>query len=202
MSRTTKSRAKIVRLFNENIFGQKKFDKILAKKPTPPGMHGKKMKRRLSGYGQQLKEKQKLRAIYDISEKQFRHYYDDARKTQAATGEKLLQILESRLDNIVFRAGFAPTRAAARQLVNHGHALVDAKKVSIPSCLIQVGQVVSLTPKAQKIPFIAQMLANKELNLPKWFKKQAVAAKFERLPKRDEIDVNIQEQLIVEYYSR
>jgi small subunit ribosomal protein S4 len=160
------------------------------------------MKRRLSSYGGQLKEKQKLKAIYDVAEKQFRHYYDTARKTQTATGEKLLQILESRLDNVVFRGGFAATRAMARQLVNHGHVLVDGKRMSIPSCLIKLGQVVSLGAKAQKIPLIAKMLENKELNLPKWFKRQAVAVRFDRLPKREEIDVNIQEQLIVEFYSR
>ena len=202
MSRTITSRAKIVRNFNENIFGVKKFDKILAHKPYHSGVHGKKLRRRQSSFAEQLKEKQKLRAIYDVAERQFRRYYEVARKTQAATGEKLLQILESRLDNIVFRAGFAPTRAAARQLVNHGHILVDSKKVTIPSYLTKIGQVISLAPKTQKIPLIAKLLANKEINLPKWLKRQAVAAKIMLLPKREEIDVNIQEQLIVEYYSR
>jgi len=202
MSRNTKAKAKIVRNFSENIFGQKKFDKILARKPYPAGMHGKKMRRRHSGYGQQLKEKQKLRAIYDITERQFRHYYSVARKTQTATGEKLLQILESRLDNFVFRSGFAPSRSAARQLVNHGHVLVDSRRLSIPSYLLKPGQVVVLSTKAQKIPYIAKLLEIKDLNVPKWIKRQAVAAQFSRLPQRDEIDVNIQEQLIVEYYSR
>ncbi|MCX6816908.1 MAG: 30S ribosomal protein S4 [Candidatus Beckwithbacteria bacterium] len=203
MSRTIQPRAKIVRKFSENIFGSKKFDKILAKKPNKPGMHGRKMmRRRSSDYAGQLKEKQKLRAIYDVSERQFRRYYEVARKTQAATGEKLLQILESRLDNIVYRAGFATTRAMARQLVNHGHALVEGQRVTIPSCLIKVGQVVSLSPKTASIPQIAKLLENKELNVPHWLEKKAVLVKFSRLPKREEIDVNIQEQLIVEFYSR
>ncbi|MCG2692067.1 30S ribosomal protein S4 [Microgenomates group bacterium] len=202
MSRTICSRSRIVRKFNENIFGQKKFDKILAKKPQPPGMHGKKLYRRLSDYAHQLKEKQKLKAIYDVGEAQFRGYFKTARKTQTATGEKLLRILESRLDNLIYRAGFTPTRAFARQLVNHGHVLVDNKKISVPSALIKTGQVVSLKTKAAQIPLVKQMLENKDINVPKWLKRQAIAAKFDRFPKREEIDVNIQEQLIVEFYSR
>ncbi len=202
MARYTKSRAKLVRAFNENIFGLPKYDKILAKKPYHPGAHGKKMQRRPSDYGQQLKEKQKLKAVYGIQERQFRHYFQTARKTQTATGEKLLQLLESRLDNLVYRAGFSRSRPAARQLVNHNHILVDAQRVNIPSCLVKPGQVISLTQKTAKIPDVATRLANKDVNVPKWLKRQALAAKLIRLPERDEIDTNIQEQLIVEFYSR
>jgi len=202
MARTTQPRGKLVRKYGENIFGNKKFDKILAKKPYPPGTHGKKLRRRQSDYGLQLNEKQKLKAVYDIGERQFKRYYQTARKTRTGTGEKLLQILESRLDNLTFRAGFAPTRPAARQLVGHGNILVDNKKVDIPSYLVKPGQVVSLSKKAQKIPFVIDALQNKDINIPKWIKRQAIAAKLERLPERDEIDINIQEQLIVEFYSR
>ena len=202
MARTTQPRGKLVRKYGENIFGNKKFDKILAKKPYPPGTHGKKLRRRQSDYGLQLNEKQKLKAVYDIGERQFKRYYQTARKTKTGTGEKLLQILESRLDNLTFRAGFAPTRPAARQLVGHGNILVDNKKVDIPSYLVKPGQVVSLSKKAQKIPFVIDALQNKDINIPKWIKRQAIAAKLERLPDRDEIDINIQEQLIVEFYSR
>jgi len=202
MAKTTKTRGKIVRKFGENIFGHPKFDKLLAKKPYPPGAHGKKLRRRRSDYGQQLQEKQKLKAVYDVSERQFKRYYQMARKTQTATGEKLLQLLESRLDNLVFRAGFSPSRPAARQLVSHGHILVDNKKVNIPSLLVKPGQVIILDQKAQKIPLVAELLQKKDIDIPKWLKKKAVAAKLERLPERDEIDVNIQEQLIVEFYSR
>jgi len=202
MARSTSSRSKIVRKFNENIFGQKKFDVILARKPQPPGTHGKKMQRRSSDYGTQLKEKQKLKAVYGILERQFKRYYAKARKTQTATGEKLLQILESRLDNLIYRAGFAPTRASARQLVNHGHVLVDGKKVSIPSYLVKLNQVISLKQKTAKIPLITELLANKDINVPKWIKRKALSAKLLRLPEREEIDTNIQEQLIVEFYSR
>ncbi len=202
MARTTQPRGKLVRKYGENIFGNKKFDKILAKKPYPPGTHGKKLRRRQSDYGLQLNEKQKLKAVYDIGERQFKRYYQTARKTKTGTGEKLLQILESRLDNLTFRTGFAPTRPAARQLVGHGNILVDNKKVDIPSYLVKPGQVVSLSKKAQKIPFVIDALQNKDINIPKWIKRQAIAAKLERLPDRDEIDINIQEQLIVEFYSR
>jgi small subunit ribosomal protein S4 len=202
MARTTKSRGKIVRRFGENIFANPKFDKILARKPHKPGAHGKKLTRRPSDYSLQLKEKQKLKAIYDVSERQFKNYYQTARKTQTATGEKLLQILESRLDNLVYRAGFVPTRPAARQLVNHGHILVDNKKVDIASYLVKPGQVISLNNQGQKIPLVVEMLKNKDVNVPKWLKRKAVAAKLERLPERDEFDLNIQEQLIVEFYSR
>ena len=202
MARTTKPRGKIVRRFGENIFANPKFDKILARKPHKPGAHGKKLTRRPSDYSHQLKEKQKLKAIYDVSERQFKNYYQTARKTQTATGEKLLQILESRLDNLVYRAGFVPTRPAARQLVNHGHILVDNKKVDIPSYLVKLGQVISLNNQGQKIPLVIEMLKNKDVNVPKWLKRKAIAAKLERLPERDEFDLNIQEQLIVEFYSR
>jgi len=202
MARTTQPRGKLVRKYGENIFGNKKFDKILAKKPYPPGTHGKKLRRRQSDYGLQLNEKQKLKAVYDIGERQFKRYYQTARKTRTGTGEKLLQILESRLDNLTFRAGFAPTRPAARQLVGHGNILVDNKKVDIPSYLVKPGQVVSLSKKAQKIPFVIDALQNKDINIPKWIKRQAIAAQLKRLPERDEIDINIQEQLIVEFYSR
>ncbi len=202
MSRTTRSRGKLVRKFKENIFGNPKFDRILAKKPYPPGAHGKKMRRRLSDYGQQLEEKQKLRLMYDLSEKQFHTLYLVARKTQAATGEKLLQLLESRLDTVVYRSGFAATLAAARQLVNHGHITVDGKKIDIASYRVKTSQVVGLSVKGQKIPQVAALLSNKDNQPPKWLKRKAALVKLERLPERKELNLNIQEQLIVEYYSR
>ena len=202
MSRTTRARAKLVRKFKENIFGNPKFDRILAKKPYPPGAHGKKMRRRLSDFGQQLEEKQKLRFMYDLSEKQFHTLYLVARKTQAATGEKLLQLLESRLDTVVYRAGFAPTLAAARQLVNHGHITVDNKKIDIASYLVKIGQVVGLSGKGQKIPQVAALLEQKENQPSAWLKRKAALVKLDRLPERKELNLNIQEQLIVEFYSR
>ena len=202
MARNRTPKGKLVRRFNQNIFGTKQLDKVMARKPHPPGVHGKKRMRRLSDYGLQLKEKQLLKAVYGVLEKQFRRYYNDARKEKAATGTKLLQILESRLDNIIFRAGFANTRPAARQMVTHGHVLVDDKKLSIPSYLVKPGQVVSLSAKATKNPQVKELLQNKDINVPKWLKRKAIAVKLDRLPERDEIDINVQEQFIVEYYSR
>ena len=200
MARNTTSKGKLVRRFNQNIFGTKQLDKVLARKPHPPGVHGKKMRRRLSDYGMQLKEKQKLKAIYGILEKQFKHYYDTARIEKAATGTKLLQILESRLDNLIYRAGFTSTRPAARQLVTHGHVLVDNKKLTIPSYLVKPGQVISISQKAAKNPQISVLLAKKDLNIPKYLKRKAIAAQYVILPDRDQIDIDIQEQLIVEFY--
>lgn len=204
MAKISTKRGKLVRKFGENIFSAPKFDKLLAKKPHPPGFHGKKLKRRSSDYGTQLNEKQKLKTAYGVLEKQFRRYFKVARKTQSATGEKLLQILESRLDNLVFRAGFATTRPAARQLVSHGHVQVDGQKMNIPSYLVKIGQVITLDKKGQTVPDVAILLAKakKDLVIPKWLQRKAVAAKLDRLPERDEIDINIQEQLIVEFYSR
>ena len=202
MARNRTPKGKLVRRFNQNIFGTKQLDKVMARKPHPPGVHGKKRMRRLSDYGLQLKEKQLLKSVYGVLEKQFRRYYDTARKEKAATGTKLLQILESRLDNIIFRAGFARTRPAARQMVTHGNVLVDGKKLSIPSYLVKPGQVVSLSVKATKNTQVKELLQNKDINVPKWLKRKAVVVKLDRLPVRDEIDVNVQEQLIVEYYSR
>ena len=202
MARSTAPKGKQVRKFGQNIFGTKQLDKVMARKPHPPGVHGKKRHKRLSDYGLQLKEKQLLRATYGVLEKQFRRYYDTARKEKSATGTKLLQILESRLDNVVFRAGFANTRPFARQLVTHGNVLVDGKRLSIPSYLVKPGQVVSLSSKIQKNPQVSQLLQDKDISVPKWLKRKAVAVKLDRMPERDEIDINVQEQLIVEYYSR
>ncbi len=202
MARSRTPKGKLVRRFNQNIFETKQLDKVLARKPHPPGAHGKKLRRRLSDYGMQLKEKQKLKSIYGLLEKQFKRYYDTARKEKAATGTKLLQILESRLDNIVFRAGFASTRPSARQMVSHGNVLVDNKKLNIPSYLVKPGQIVSLSPKAQKNPQVIELLQKKDLHIPKYIKRKATIAKYDRLPEREEIDIIIQEQLIVEFYSR
>jgi len=167
-----------------------------------PGEHGQKRRSKISEYGQQLREKQKLKRYYGITERPFRRYFHTARKARQDTGEKLLQLLESRLDNLVYRAGLAPSRSVARQLTNHGHVLVDGNKVDIPSYAVKPGQVISLATRAQKIPLITETLTNKDINVPKWLRRKAVAAKFERLPERKEIDADVQEQLIVEFYSR
>lgn len=169
----------------------------------PPGQHGKKYQGRLSDYGHQLREKQKVKRVYGVLEKQFKRYYKKALKNPANTGLKLLQILESRLDNVVFRANLAPTRRMARQLVAHGHVMVDGKKVDIPSYQVKPDHVVSVKNKVLNIPAVKDLQEDKEkLKSPSWLHRKATNVKILSLPKREEIANHIDEQLIIEYYSR
>ncbi|MCR4263438.1 MAG: 30S ribosomal protein S4, partial [Candidatus Roizmanbacteria bacterium] len=158
--------------------------------------------RKPSDYGRQLREKQKVKRIYGIMENQFKRYYQEAAKTKGVTGEALLSHLERRLDNVVYRLGFAPTRAAARQIVRHGHVKVSDRRVDIPSFEVSIGHVVSLKPKSVTIPAIEKSLAEKTHITPGWLQKKATAGKITAYPKREDIIEDIQEQLIVEYYSR
>jgi small subunit ribosomal protein S4 len=174
---------------------------IEKKGAVPPGQHGLKSLRRQSDYGKQLREKQKVKRIYGLSETQLKNYFQKAIKVRQATGEFLLQMLESRLDNLVCRLGFVASRALARQLVTHRHILVDGKKVNIPSYQLKPGQVVSLDKKALDLTEIKKSLAEKP-KLPDWLKRKAAVGQMVRLPKRDEIGSDIDEQLIVEFYSR
>ena len=167
-----------------------------------PGMHGQKKIRRLSDYGLRLREKQKAKRIYGILEHQFKKYYQKAAKIRGATGPTFLRLLETRLDNVIYRLGFAPTRAAARQLVTHGQVIVDGKKLSIPSKEVKPGEVITLAQKAFEIPAVKKMIDNKSLNIPSWFSKKGPVGKVERLPDEGDFAENINEQLIVEYYSR
>lgn len=168
---------------------------------VPPGEHGLKG-RRLSEYGQQLKEKQKARRIYGVLERQFRRIFNKALAGKEATGKALLQLLELRLDNVVYRLGFVPSRSVARQLIRHGHVLVDNKKVDIPSYQVKVGQLISLSPKALKMEIVKKSLAEKEKGIPSWLQRRAAVGKIKHLPEREEIDTDINEDLIVEFYSR
>jgi len=171
---------------------------------VPPGQHGQKKKGgvRLSKYGEQLAEKQKLKRVYGILEKQFHRYFQQALKTKGETGKMLLKLLERRLDNVVYRLGFAPSRSVARQLVRHGHVLVNNKKVNIPSYQVKPGEIISLAPKALKMEIVTKSLEEKERKIPGWLQRKAAVGKINRLPERDEIDFNINEDLIVEFYSR
>lgn len=167
-----------------------------------PGQHGKKMGRpRLSGFGVQLREKQKAKRLYGVLEGQFHRYYEHAIKSPENTGEVLMQLLESRLDNIVFRLGFTASRSLSRQLVNHGNVLVDGKRVDIVSYRVKPGEVITLTPKGQKVSFVLESL-KAESPVPGWLSRKAIAGKLERLPRRDEIEADIKENLIIEFYSR
>ena len=167
-----------------------------------PGQHGQKGQRRQSNYGIQLREKQKAKRTYGILERQFSKYFEKAAKVPKATGEALLQILELRLDNIIYRLGFAPSRAGARQLVNHGLVMVDGKEVNIPSYQLKVDETISLSTKALAMPTTKKILADKDRKIPEWLRKKAAVGQVVRLPERADIDTEINENLIVEYYSR
>jgi len=170
----------------------------LTVKPTR-GRHGR---RRMSEYGLQLREKQKLRKLYGVDEHQFRSYFDKARKIREATGEALMQILETRLDNLIFRLGFAPSRSGARQIVSHGHVTVNGKRVNIPSYLVKPEDIIALSERSTKVPFITKALADKDFSLPEWLERKGGVGRVKRLPTREEIDADISEQIVVEYYSR
>lgn len=174
----------------------------LTRLTVPPGVHGPKGSRGSSQYGKQLREKQKVKRLYGLLEKQFRKYVEAALKSRGNTGEKLIGFLEKRLDNVIFRLGFAPSRPSARQIVSHGHVLVDGKKVNIPSYQLVVGQTVSLDSKGMNIPTVAKLLKSEEMKIPPWLEKKAVVGKVARDPKREDIIEPISEKDIVEFYSR
>ena len=154
MARYIGPKAKIARKFGDNIFGNPKITKILERKNYAPGQHGQSRRRRPSNYGLQLKEKQKIKHMYGLLERQFRKFFQKADKMSGETGLNLLQLLERRLDNVVFRLGFSPTRAAARQLVNHKHFLVNGKSVNIPSYLVKENDQISVRSKSRKLAVV------------------------------------------------
>lgn len=168
---------------------------------VPPGMHGRKRKKRPSEYAQQLREKQKAKVIYGMLEKQFKKLVQVTQEKKGETGEMILGRLETRLDNIVYRLGFAKSRAMARQIVSHGHILVNGKKVNIPSFEVKVDDSVSLNPKIQKNPQIIQ-LQSEDSNLLPFLAKKGPIGKLIRIPKKEDLNVPFDFQLIIEYYSR
>lgn len=169
---------------------------------TLPGQHGRRGRSKLSDFAVQLMEKQKAKAIYGVLERQFKNYYALAAKTPSATGAVMLSLLETRLDNCVYRLGFAPTRRSARQLVTHGNVTVNGQKLSIPSYRVQAGQTVALSTKAAKIPYVKALIEDKDYSPPAWLKRKASVGQVTRPPERQDITEAINEQLIVEFYSR
>ncbi|NOX90486.1 MAG: 30S ribosomal protein S4 [Calditrichaeota bacterium] len=204
MARYNGPKGKIVRKFGENIFGNPKFDRLLAKKPYPPGQHGMK-RRKLSDYALQLKEKQKLKYMYGLLEKQFRRFFLKAERMKGVTGENLLQLLESRLDNTVYRLGFALTRDQARQIVLHRHIMVNGKVVNIPSYILKPGDIIQVRDKSRRLSMFHESLKRVDADrmLP-WLEldKAGMTGKFLDRPKREDIPVNVQESMIVELYSK
>ena len=201
MARYTGPKSKIARKLGEPIFGE---DKVLARKNYAPGQHGANKRRKLSEYGTQLREKQKAKSTYGVLERQFRNLFKKASSHKGVTGEVLLQLLESRLDNVVFRLGIAATRAAARQLVLHRHITVDGQVVNIASYQVAPGQVVAVREKSKSLEVIQDCLAGFNHSKYPWIEwdESIKGGKMVNLPQREDIPENIKEQLIVELYSK
>ena len=201
MARYTGPKTKIARKFGEPIFGE---DKVLAKRNYPPGQHGNNKRRKLSEYGTQLKEKQKAKYTYGVLEKQFRNLFNKAARKEGITGELLLQFLECRLDNVVYRLGIARTRAAARQLVLHRHITVNGSVVNIPSYSVKPGEVIAVREKSKSLEVIEDSLAGFNHSKYPWIEwdESVKGGKLLHLPQREDIPENIKEQLIVELYSK
>ncbi|MFC7684357.1 30S ribosomal protein S4 [Ureibacillus sp. GCM10028918] len=200
MSRYTGPSWKVSRRLGISLSGT---GKELEKRPYAPGQHGPNQRKKLSEYGLQLQEKQKLRHMFGMTERQFKNLYNKASKLKGVAGENFMILLETRLDNLVYRLGLARTRRGARQLVNHGHVLVDGKRVDIPSFSVKPGQVISLREKSQSLAVVTEAI---EVNnfVPDYlsFDADKKEGTFVRLPERSELSAEIQEQLIVEFYSR
>ncbi len=202
MARYRGPKSRIARAFGEPIFGP---DKVFEHKNYPPGLHGQARRRKKqSEYGIQLREKQKVKYTYGVLERQFRNLFEAAACSRGVTGEVLLQLLESRLDNVVFRMGIAPTRAAARQLVSHKHITVNGTVVNIPSFQVKPGDLVGVREKSKSLVVITECVSSARHNKYSWleWEESVMTGKFLNRPERAEIPENIQEQLIVELYSK
>ena len=201
MARYTGPKSRIARRFGEAIFGP---DKVLSKRNFPPGQHGNNRRKKTSEYGVMLAEKQKAKYTYGVLEKQFRNMFEKAARTSGITGEILLQNLECRLDNVVYRLGIAPTRAAARQLVGHKHIIVDGEVVNIPSYAVKPGQIIGVREKSKSLEVIANALASFNHSKYPWIEwdENTKSGKLLHKPERADIPENIKEQLIVELYSK
>tara|TARA_B100000029_G_scaffold214446_1_gene212377 strand:+ start:906 stop:1520 length:615 start_codon:yes stop_codon:yes gene_type:complete len=204
MGKLNTPKGKLVRKLGVNIFGNPKFDKLLSKKGYGPGQHGQSGKR-FSNYSVQLKEKQKIKFMYGMLEKQFRNYFKKAAQMKGETGLNLLVMLESRLDNVVYKLGLAPSRPSARQLVSHAHFMVNGIKVNIPSYRLKPGDIIEVRDKSKKLDIIldAVKMVKGDLNVS-WLSldKTKMSGTFVNYPERQEIDLTVNEQLVVEYYSR
>jgi len=202
MARYKGPRVRISRRLGVPVFGPSKY---LERRAYPPGVHGPKSRRKLSDYAVGLAEKQKLRYQYGLLERQFRREYQMALKKRGVTGETLLQLLETRLDNVVYRLGFANTRPFARQIVCHGHIKVNGRKVSTPSYQVKVGDVIEVKPTAVSQQLVTKSLESAQIRpVPEWlaFQRDAMRAQVSRMPTTDDIQPIVEPQLIVEFYSR
>lgn len=205
MARTSKRKAKgkIVRRLGVNIYGNPKYDRLLEKRSNPPGMHIRR-RGRLSEYGLQLVEKQKLRFCYGLNERQFRTVFAKAKNMKGITGDNMLVLLERRLDNVVYRMGMAATRSQARQVVRHGHVLLNGRKASAPSQLVSVDDKIAPKSKKASQTIVRDQMEANHREIPAWMQVDEKAAEgvIVRLPEREEIPTVADELLIVEYYSK
>ena len=202
MGRYTGPRTKISRRFGEPIFGP---DKVLERRPNPPGQHGaNKRRKKMSEYGTQLREKQKVKAIYGMREKQFRLFFERAKSKQGVTGDIMLAMCECRLDNIAYRLGFSPTRAGARQLVSHRHVTVNGHICNIPSAIVRPGDVVSVREKDRNMVSVVESLKGHKSPVVSWlaWDEAKMEGTLQSVPGREEIPENVEMQLIVELFSR
>lgn len=204
MARNTTPKGKIVRRLGVNIFGNPKYDRLLKKKPDSPGPK-KKRRPKLSEYGKQLVEKQKIRFSYGLSEKQFRHVFFKAKAQKGVTGDNMLILLERRLDNVIYRLGMASTRSQARQLIAHGHIKVNGHKVTIASFLVKIDDEISVVEKEKSTNLAKRLISlNPHQQNNEWveFNKDTIVGRIIRFPKREEIPTIADEQIVVEFYSK
>ena len=205
MAKINTPRGKLVRKFGENIFGNPKYDRLLNRKPYGPGQHAQTRRGKISNYGTQLQEKQKIKFMYGLLEKQFRITFKKAEKLKGETGTNMLQLLESRLDNVVYRMGFGSTRAESRQLVAHNSILVNGAKVNIASFSVSAGDVISLREKAKKqlrVQSALQLAAQRSESSWVNVNSEKMEGTFIRNPDREDLPSEINENLIVELYSK
>ncbi len=202
MARYTGPKNKLSRKIGEDLGLKTNALKTARRVTIRPGQHGAKGRRKVSDYGVQLKEKQKVKYIYGILEKQIVKLYKEATKNPTATGSALLSLLERRLDNVVYRSGMAPTRAAARQMVTHSHIKVNDRKMNIPSYQVKVGDVILIKTKGTNIPFTSEAIKENRKPNVDWIEVKGPVLKITRLPERKDVKETIDEQMIVEYYSK
>ena len=205
MAKYTGPKARLCRKFGENIYGNAKYDKILSRRKFHPGQHGRTLRRKPTDYNLHLREKQKLRNTYCLLEKQFSNYFKKAAKASGVTGDNLLQLLERRLDNVVYRMGFAVTRMQARQFVNHGHFLVNGRKVDIPSYLLKEGDIIEVRTQSRSMKALVEAMDKTEVTSPySWLSidKENFRGQFNSIPAVSEIPVTCDLRLVVEFYSK
>ena len=205
MAKINTPRGKLVRKFGENIFGNPKYDRLLNRKPYGPGQHAQTRRGKISNYGTQLQEKQKIKFMYGLLEKQFRITFKKAEKLKGETGTNMLQLLESRLDNVVYRLSFSPTRPAARQLVSHKHFLVNGIAVNIPSYTLKPGDTISVRDRSKKMDIILNSIRTIKGDIDlSWLEldKAKMIGIFLNVPERDQMNLTVNEQLVVELYSK